>query len=153
MQPFSIKELDLQHGGQRTAPGPIDKIEHKLLLPSTSNAFYHDDSDVSLSVRNRSGEATIMVDPYYGFTVTRVLHSLRMSITISSYSLCFQFSQGKLCVPRHVKRELHACLTAGHIVYRLHHNKDKNRVQLEFCLSQDAFAVDVKGTHHVSGCV
>lgn len=152
MQPFCIKQLESQHGGQRSASGPIDgsKLEHKLLLPPTGG--YRDDVDISFSVRNRSGGATIMVHPSCCFTfkgaalTTDVMYHQQV-LTLAA---CCSLPQGKLHVPHDVKRALYACLTAGHIVYRLHPSKNRDRVQLEFCLSQDAFVVDVKGTHQIT---
>ncbi len=91
MQPFCLRELELLHGGQRTASGQSDisELEHKLLLPSTRYGEpyggYHDDANISLSVKNPSGDATIVVHPYCVFTFKGAAFTVD-SHTISKYS-------------------------------------------------------------------
>lgn len=65
----------------------------------------------------------------------------------------FPMHQGVLPVPKDVRRELTSLAAAGLVVYRLptlaESGKGKNKaplhLQLEFCLSKEAFASVAKG--------
>ena len=151
-------ELKAPQAGQKSLSGlgDVTELQLELLLPYSWQYGGGDALDATLSATDASGreEAVVKSSSACSDTLEQLCYcafqwqvSKLFQRTHASFLPIAMILQGTLHVPKHVRRELCMCAMAELIMYRLHTplQPTRGKVQLELCLSQDAFAFDVRG--------